>query len=90
MFLKQEKPEMDDFERKTNFCSKAKSSQSIFAYPFVSEKKTCIFYWRGIGPHPPLADAKNARFFLSAKPICTTESFEINAFHFSHMIIEVA
>jgi len=57
MFLK---PELDDFERKTNFCSKAKSLQNIFAYPFVSEKKTCIFYWRGVDP--PLADAKNASF----------------------------
>ena len=43
MFLKQEKPELDDFERKTNFCSKAKSLQNIFAYPFVSEKKNLHF-----------------------------------------------
>ena len=43
MFLKQEKPEMNDFERKKNFGSKrkisnfltdtqAKTSQNIFAY----------------------------------------------------------
>ena len=52
MFLKQEKPEMDDFERKTNFCSKAKSSQSIFAYPFVSEKKLAFFIGGESAPTP--------------------------------------
>ena len=60
MFFKQEKPELDDFERKKNFGSKrkivlkmffkdtlAKSSQSIFAYSFFSEhSKHFIFILR--------------------------------------------
>ena len=61
------------------------SFQNILSIFFIFWKKSCIFYWRGIDPPPPLADAKNASFFeVLPKPICTTtESFEINAFHSS-------
>ena len=51
MFLKQEKPDMDDFERKKYFeTSKflsdtlAKISQNIFAYSKVSEHSKHFFY----------------------------------------------
>ena len=41
MFLKQEKPEMDDFERKKKFGF----AKIIFAYFFVSKHSKHIFFY---------------------------------------------
>ena len=68
MFFKQEKSEMDDFERKRNFVLKeaimdniAKMSHNIFAYSFVSEhskyffdfEKKNLHFYRREGGRPP-------------------------------------
>ena len=60
MFLKQEKPQMDDFERRKNIGSKgkisifkkkfltdtlAKMSQNIFAYSFFSQNILSIYFY---------------------------------------------
>ena len=77
MFLKQEKPEMNDFEENKNFGSKgktflkcprktdtlAKMSQNIFAYPFVSEHSEHFLYI--MRKKKNLASAKECNFFLT-------------------------
>ena len=45
MFLKQEKPEMDDFERKTKFGSEGKVLSKIQYFKKILKKKCPGFNW---------------------------------------------
>ena len=89
MFLKQEKPEMDDFERKKNLgsikCLTDSFSnkyiylhillfQTILSIFFYLRKKLAFFSGEGSTP-PPLADtsAKNASFLTGSLSYCRND-----------------